>query len=219
MGAVNALVKPIINVLSIPISFLTLGLSGFVVNAALLLGIAYLAQTFAQAGPHHRWLADVRDDGGHHPRGRRGIDGARADHDGRRARRPRLTAVPDASVPAEALVRAARRFGTPVHVTSAEALADAARELEAAFPDPWLRAFSLKANDVPAVVARLAAAGLDANVVSSGEWAAARAAGLPNDRITLEGVGKSTADLRAAVRACAAGQPAALGGRRERRGA
>ena len=48
VGAVNALVKPVINVLSIPISFLTLGLSGFVVNAALLLGIAYLAQTYAK---------------------------------------------------------------------------------------------------------------------------------------------------------------------------
>lgn len=115
--------------------------------------------------------------------------------------------MPDATDPAEALVRAARRFGTPVHVMSVAALADATRELEAAFPDPWLRAFSLKANDVPSVVARLAAAGLDANVVSSGEWAAARAAGLPNGRITLEGVGKSSADLRAAVRACAEGSP------------
>ncbi len=115
--------------------------------------------------------------------------------------------MPDATDPAKALVRAARRFGTPVHVMSVAALADAARELEAAFPDPWLRAFSLKANDVPSVVARLAAAGLDANVVSSGEWAAARAAGLPNGRITLEGVGKSSPDLRAAVRACAAGDP------------
>lgn len=115
--------------------------------------------------------------------------------------------MPDAPIPAEALVRAARRFGTPVHVTSVIALADAIRKLEAAFPDPWLRAFSLKANDVPSVVARLAAAGLDANVVSSGEWAAARAAGLPNGRITLEGVGKSAADLRAAVRACAKGSP------------
>ncbi len=115
--------------------------------------------------------------------------------------------MPDATIPAEALVRAARRSGTPVHVTSVIALADATRELEAAFPDPWLRAFSLKANDVPSVVARLAAAGLDANVVSSGEWAAARAAGLPNGRITLEGVGKSAADLRAAVRACAKGSP------------
>jgi diaminopimelate decarboxylase len=115
--------------------------------------------------------------------------------------------VPDATSPAEALLRAARRFGTPLHVTSTGALAIAARELEAAFPDPWLRSFSLKANDVPAVVARLAAEGLDANVVSSGEWAAAHAAGLPNGRITLEGVGKSPADLRAAVRACAVGDP------------
>ena len=48
VGAVNALVKPVINVLSIPISFLTLGLSGFVVNAVLLLGIAYVAQTYAK---------------------------------------------------------------------------------------------------------------------------------------------------------------------------
>ena len=64
----------------------------------------------------------------------------------------------------------------------------------------------VKANDVPAIVARLGAAGLDANVVSSGEWAAARAAGIPNDRITLEGIGKTPADLRAAVRAAADGR-------------
>ena len=55
--------------------------------------------------------------------------------------------------------------------------------------------------------ARLAATGLDANVVSRGEWAAARAAGVPNARITLEGIGKSAADLRAAVRAAADGHP------------
>ncbi|HYO43147.1 MAG TPA: hypothetical protein VES19_08120 [Candidatus Limnocylindrales bacterium] len=107
----------------------------------------------------------------------------------------------------EALLRAAGRFGTPVHVTSVAALEEAAATLASAFPDPWLRAFSLKANDVPAIVARLAAAGLDANVVSLGEWNAARAAGIPNGRITLEGVGKSPADLRAAVRACVAGEP------------
>jgi diaminopimelate decarboxylase len=60
---------------------------------------------------------------------------------------------------------------------------------------------------VPAVVARLGALGLGANVVSRGEWAVARAAGIPNDRVTLEGIGKSDADLRAAVRAAAAGEP------------
>jgi putative membrane protein len=48
VGLVNAFVKPIVNLLSMPISFLTLGLAGFVINAALLLGIAYLAQNFAK---------------------------------------------------------------------------------------------------------------------------------------------------------------------------
>lgn len=106
-----------------------------------------------------------------------------------------------------ALREAAHRFGTPVFVTSVPALEAAAAELAEAFPDPWLRAFSCKANDVPAVVARLAATGLDANVVSLGEWRTARRAGVPNARITLEGVGKTAADLRAAVRAAASGDP------------
>lgn len=111
-----------------------------------------------------------------------------------------------APVPAVPLVRAARRFGTPLYLTSVAALHAAAAELRDAFPDPWLRAYSLKANDVPAVVERLGAAGLDANVVSRGEWAAARTARLPNGRITLEGIGKTGADLRAAVRAAAEGR-------------
>lgn len=102
---------------------------------------------------------------------------------------------------------AAGRYGTPVSVTDATVLDAAAAELEDAFPDPWLRAFSVKANDVPAIVAHLAARGLGANVVSSGEWAIARRAGVPNDRITLEGVGKTDGDLRAAVRAAADGAP------------
>jgi diaminopimelate decarboxylase len=89
-------------------------------------------------------------------------------------------------------------------VGSLEAAAEA---LRAAFPDPWLRAFSVKANDVPAVVARLGALGLGANVVSSGEWAVARRAGIPNERVTLEGIGKTRADLRATVRAAAEGHP------------
>jgi diaminopimelate decarboxylase len=105
------------------------------------------------------------------------------------------------------LVRAARRFGTPLYLTDVATLEAAAGELRDAFPDPWLRAFSAKANDVPAVISRLAASGLDVNVVSRGEWAAARSAGLPNGRITLEGIGKDAGDLRAAVRAAADGTP------------
>ena len=111
------------------------------------------------------------------------------------------------AAPAGKLRAAAARFGTPLGVTAVASLQSAAEELLAAFPDPWLRAFSLKANDVAAVVERLGAMGMAANVVSRGEWSVARRAGFPNDRITLEGIGKTTADLRAAVRAAADGTP------------
>lgn len=87
------------------------------------------------------------------------------------------------------------------------ALARAAQVVAEAFPDPWLRQYSLKANDVPAVIAQIAALGFGANVVSGGEWSLARRAGLPNGRITLEGVGKSDSDLRNAVRAAGKGEP------------
>jgi diaminopimelate decarboxylase len=89
----------------------------------------------------------------------------------------------------------------------AVALDTAAAAVRAAFPDPIVRQFSVKANDVPLVIGAVAARGFGANVVSRGEWAAATRAGVPDDRITLEGVGKTSADLRAAVRAAAAGHP------------
>jgi diaminopimelate decarboxylase len=108
---------------------------------------------------------------------------------------------------APALRLAARRFGTPVGVTDIATLERAAAGVRAAFPDPWLRAFSVKANDVSAIVARVCTHGFDANVVSRGEWAIARRAGVANGRITLEGIGKTDADLRAAVRSAAVGDP------------
>ncbi|MBI3748808.1 MAG: hypothetical protein HY262_08185 [Chloroflexi bacterium] len=107
----------------------------------------------------------------------------------------------------EALRRAANRFGTPLYVTDLAQLAAAAAEVRVAFPDPWLRHYSVKANDVPAIVAAVAGHGFGANVVSRGEWAAATRAGLPNDRITLEGIGKTEADLRAAAAAVRDGRP------------
>jgi diaminopimelate decarboxylase len=118
-----------------------------------------------------------------------------------------MTEPGDLAALAPALRAAARRFGSPLYLTEAAGLSAAAAELRAAFPDPWIKQYSIKANDVASIVARLASAGLGANVVSRGEWAIARRAGLANDRITLEGVGKTDADLRAAVRAAAAGDP------------
>lgn len=108
---------------------------------------------------------------------------------------------------APVLRAAAARFGTPVQVTDGPTLETAAGAVRTAFPDPWLPAYSVKANDVTAVVARVADLGFDANVVSRGEWAIARRAGIPNHRITLEGVGKTDADLRAACRAAADAAP------------
>jgi diaminopimelate decarboxylase len=108
---------------------------------------------------------------------------------------------------ADSLRAAARGFGTPVYLTDVLGLRRAAEELRAAFPDPWIRQYSVKANDVAAVVSRVGAIGLGANVVSRGEWAIASRAGIPNDRITLEGIGKTDGDLRAAARAAADGRP------------
>ncbi len=116
---------------------------------------------------------------------------------------------------ADALRSAARRHGTPLYVTDAATIDAAAEELATAFPDPWIRQYSVKANDVAAVVAlvtggepgRDPGAAIGANVVSRGEWAVARAAGVPNARITFEGVGKTDSDLAAATRATADGDP------------
>jgi diaminopimelate decarboxylase len=107
---------------------------------------------------------------------------------------------------AEALRAAAGRFGTPAFVTDAVTLAAAGEELRTAFPDPWMRHYSVKANDVAPIVASVAAAaGAGANVVSRGEWSIASRAGIPNGSITLEGIGKTDSELRAAVRASAGG--------------
>ena len=107
---------------------------------------------------------------------------------------------------AQALRLAAHRFGTPLYLTDVAALHAAVATLREAFPDPWVRQYSLKANDTPAIGRLVATPGFGANVVSRGEWAIARRAGVSNDRISLEGVGKTDSDLRAAVRAWRAGE-------------
>lgn len=124
--------------------------------------------------------------------------------------------VPRADVPSDrlpalagALRAAATRHGTPVYAIDVASLHAAATELADAFPDPIVRGFSLKANDSPAVVRVLAGLGVGANVVSRGEWALARRAGVAHARTTLEGIGKTEADLRAAVRAAQAADPLA----------
>jgi diaminopimelate decarboxylase len=113
----------------------------------------------------------------------------------------RLTAL------APAFRAAADAYGTPQYVTDLETLDRCAAEVEFAFPGPWRRQYSLKANGLPAVVRRLARRGWGGNVVSAGEWRLARRAGLPNAAISFEGIGKTDQELRTVVRAALDGQP------------
>jgi putative membrane protein len=50
-GVANGLVKPVVKILSLPISLLTLGLAGILLNAALFLGAAWVSN---QVGGHIR---------------------------------------------------------------------------------------------------------------------------------------------------------------------
>ena len=66
-----------------------------------------------------------------------------------------MAAAADDRLPAVAgrLRLAASRFGTPAYVTDLAAIEAAGEELRASFPDPWLRHYSVKANDVVGIVA------------------------------------------------------------------
>ena len=64
---------------------------------------------------------------------------------------------------------------------------------------------------MPAVIAAVAARGFGANVVSRGEWALARRAGVPNERITLEGIGKTAGRPARGGAGRGGGRAAALG--------
>src|SRR5260370_38805416 len=57
----------------------------------------------------------------------------------------------------------------------------------------------MKANSNQAVVKTLAGLGAGADVVSGGELARARAAGIPPEKIMFSGIGKTAAELALAV--------------------
>jgi diaminopimelate decarboxylase len=92
--------------------------------------------------------------------------------------------------------------GTPTWVYSAAVLTERYRALSGAMTDAGLDMhihYAVKANDSRAVLARFAAEGSGADVVSGGELLKARHAGIPADRIVYSGVGKSAAELRVAL--------------------
>lgn len=50
LGIVNALLKPILTILTLPITILTFGLFSFVINALLIWGVSYFVKGFTIAG-------------------------------------------------------------------------------------------------------------------------------------------------------------------------
>ncbi len=100
-----------------------------------------------------------------------------------------------------ALAEIAAEVGTPVYVYSLAAMRGQARALRAALGplgDPLI-GFAVKANPNLAVLTALAVEGMGADVVSGGEYARARAAGVAPDRIVFSGVGKTAAEMAQAL--------------------
>lgn len=98
-----------------------------------------------------------------------------------------------------ALETIADAVGTPVYVYAAGAMAAQYRALAAVLPADALIAFAVKSNANLGVIATFAALGSGADVVSGGELARARKAGVPPERIVFAGVGKTMAELEAAL--------------------
>lgn len=98
------------------------------------------------------------------------------------------------------LSRIAAQVGTPVYVYSAATLTRHFGLFRQALD--WtdhLVCFAVKANSNLAVLKLLGDLGAGMDVVSGGEYARARAAGVPGDRIVFSGVGKTAAEMRQAI--------------------
>src|SRR3979409_1660929 len=100
------------------------------------------------------------------------------------------------------LIELAATVGTPFYCYSTATLERHYRVFSEAFADQTtLVCYSLKANSNQSVLRTLARLGAGADVVSGGELKRARAAGFPAENIVFSGVGKTEAELRAALAA------------------
>lgn len=97
------------------------------------------------------------------------------------------------------LASLAREAGTPFYCYSTATLERHYRVFAAALPKDTLVAFSAKANGNIAVLKTLGDLGAGADIVSGGELAKARAAGIPASRIVFSGVGKTRAEMKLAL--------------------
>ena len=96
----------------------------------------------------------------------------------------------------------ARSVGTPCYVYSAQSIMDAWRSYDDALGDlPHLVCYAVKANSSLAVLAMLARAGSGFDIVSGGELFRVLKAGGDPARIVFSGMGKTAAEIEAALKA------------------
>lgn len=101
-----------------------------------------------------------------------------------------------------ALAAVASEFGTPCYVYSKRALVDCFEDFEAGFiSTDHLTCFAVKANPSLAILNLLAKAGAGFDIVSGGELARVLAAGGDPAKTVFSGVGKTEAEMRAALEA------------------
>ncbi|WP_370159051.1 diaminopimelate decarboxylase [Salipiger bermudensis] len=94
----------------------------------------------------------------------------------------------------------AAAVGTPVYVYSTATLLRHFRLFDEALAwGPHLVCYAMKAASNQAILKTLAEAGAGMDVVSGGEYARARAAGVPGERIVFSGVGKTREEIRTAL--------------------
>ncbi len=103
-----------------------------------------------------------------------------------------------------ALADIARDVGTPFYVYSASELQARAQAYVTAVGSddgktPALICYAVKANSNPAIIRRLGAVGLGADVTSGGELFLALHAGIAPSKIIFSGVGKTAAEIHAAL--------------------
>lgn len=98
------------------------------------------------------------------------------------------------------LAEIAAQVGTPFYCYSAATLLRHYRLFDEALDGmDHLVCFAMKSNSNQAILRLLGDAGAGMDVVSGGEYARARAAGIPGERIVFSGVGKTRLEMRTAL--------------------
>ena len=206
-GVVNGLLKPILKLVSLPLNMMTLGLFGLVINAGA--PAAHRLAVRPRSGSRSRSATSRRTSRSTTADDR--ADRRRRDQPrglGRRHGGPGLS-EPDRLPEIEGALRtAARRFGTP-GLRHGPRHAGCGRRR---------RPRGVPRSVGPAVLGQgqrragghrrgRASAGSAPTSCRAASGRSRRVPACPNDRISLEGIGKTPADLRAAVRAASDGTP------------